>query len=77
MLSVGSVFHYPRRDLLVERVVLNALTHQSKPDWHFGEVDPPASEEATAATRVLPRLPPETMNKKIRRHDEDCTIDAM
>jgi hypothetical protein len=35
MLSVGSVFHYPLRDLLVERVVLNALTHRSEPDWHF------------------------------------------
>jgi len=28
LLVVGSLFHYPRRDLLVERVVLNALTHR-------------------------------------------------
>src|SRR2546430_11310639 len=28
LLSVGGVFHHPRRNLLVERVVLNALTHR-------------------------------------------------
>ena len=32
LLTIGSVFHHPRRDLLrgrkVERVVLNALTHR-------------------------------------------------
>src|SRR5437016_9528219 len=28
LLSIGCVFRHPRRDLLVERVVLNALTHR-------------------------------------------------
>src|SRR2546422_4767515 len=28
LLSIGCVFRHPRRNLLVERVVLNALTHR-------------------------------------------------
>src|SRR6266516_6486960 len=28
LLSIGGVFRHPRRNLLVERVVLNALTHR-------------------------------------------------
>jgi hypothetical protein len=65
-LAVCSITHGA---IFAERVVLNALTHHPSRTGIFGEVDPPASEEATAATSATAAA---TRNneQKIRRHDD-------